>query len=215
MNRKYFKTLGLTALGLFALGAFTIEMLILLVQVGPVVSIDFSPAQIKSAPVAIVLGAGVLSPTRPSDALYDRLVTAADLYHQGIVSRVLLTGDGGAYRSDEISVMQNTMVELGVPLTVIDTDREGFRTYESCKRAAQLFGIKQAIVITQRYHLARSLFLCQSFGLEVTGVAADRHMYIKILTFSVRELLASVKAAIDVFVLPPDSPVALVKDRLI
>ena len=94
-----------------------------------------------------------------------------------------------------------------VPLAAILVDREGFRTYESCKRAVQEFSITNAIVVTQRFHLARSLFLCRQFGMSVQGLPADRQPYVKIFVFSVRELLASVKATLDVFVYPPSSPV--------
>lgn len=209
MNHKCFKALGLSSLSFFALGAFLIQLLVMIVQLGPTPRIVTSQAQLTHAPVAIVLGASVLSPTKPSDALHDRLFQGAQLYKQGLVTRVLLTGDGGEFRSDEVSVMALTLGQLGVPREAILLDREGFRTYESCKRAAQVFGIKNAVIVTQRFHLARALFLCEHFGIQVQGISADRQPYLKIGVFATRELLASVKATIDIFLHAPTSPVYL------
>jgi vancomycin permeability regulator SanA len=154
-----------------------------------------------------VLGASVKTATEPSDTLLDRLKTTIELYQSGQVRQILLTGDGGAFRSNEIKVMKQALLAAGVPDWVISTDEEGFRTYESCKRAHEVFGITKAIVITQRFHLARSLFLCHSFGIDAIGIIADKQTYRRRGLFALRELGASVKAAIDVFLFSPEPPV--------
>lgn len=161
------------------------------------------------ATTALVLGASITSPSTPSDALRDRLLTAESLYRTGYVKQVFVTGDGGAYRSNETTVMKSVLEHDGIPPYAIVVDPEGFRTYESCKRAVERFHIKKAIVITQRFHLARSLFLCRSFGMEVRGVIADQQRYRNRWVFALRELGASVKAVIDVYLHPPKPPVNL------
>jgi vancomycin permeability regulator SanA len=95
----------------------------------------------------------------------------------------------------------------GVSSTDILLDGHGYRTYESCKRAVQNFGVTSTVVITQRFHLARALYLCDSFGLEVQGLPADRQGYKSIVVFTLRDLLASAKAWWDINIWTPESPV--------
>ncbi len=183
-----------------------IEFAVLVIQIVPLSQIAFQGV-IPPHRVAIVLGASVKTPTEPSDALDDRLKTAIELYQAGQIQQILLTGDGGAFRSNEIKVMKQVLLTAGIPDRAVSTDEEGFRTYESCKRAHEIFGITTAMVITQRFHLARSLFLCDSFGIEAIGVIADKQPYRRRGFFALRELGASVKAIIDVFLLAPKPPV--------
>lgn len=158
-------------------------------------------------PIAIVLGASINKDGTPSDALMDRLKTGADLYRYGLVQSILVTGDDGKFHSDEVSVMKKTMITLGVPEKLVYTDPHGYRTYESCKRAIQVYHVSNAIIVTQRFHLPRALFLCNELGLESTGVSADLQKYQKANYFAFREFFASIKAFIDIFILNPASPV--------
>lgn len=157
-------------------------------------------------PVAIVLGAAVRPDGEPSDALRDRILTGADLYHAGKVDALFMTGDDGAFHVDEIKVMAETAREAGVPERAILTDGHGYRTYESCKRAVQEFNITSALVITQRFHLGRALYLCRSFGMDADGVTADRQSYVRIVYFWSRDLASSLKAWWDLHIQSPASP---------
>lgn len=158
-------------------------------------------------PIAIVLGASVMRDGTPSDALKDRILTAAALYRTGKVEALLMTGDDGAFHVNEISVMAATAREAGVPERAILTDGEGYRTYESCKRAVQTLNIRSALIITQRFHLGRALYLCRSFGMDAEGVVADRQSYVRIAYFWLRDLASSAKAFWDIHVISPKSPV--------
>lgn len=160
------------------------------------------------APIAIVLGASVKSDGTASDALFDRVVTGANLFHDKKVERLLMTGDDGGFHVNEVATMKRLAMTQGVPEENILVDGHGYRTYESCKRAAEVFKIKRAIVVTQRFHLGRALYLCDSFGIEVQGVAADRQRYLRIVHFTLRDLLASAKAWWDVNVDAPEPPVS-------
>ncbi len=163
----------------------------------------------KQAPYAIVLGASVKEDGSASDALLDRLKTGVELYQAGKVLKILLTGDDGGLRSNEVKEMKRVTLELGVTSTDVLVDGQGYRTYESCKRAAEEFDIKQAIVVTQRFHLARALYLCRHFGIDAQGVSADKQSYVRIIYFTIRELGASAKAWWDVNVWAPASPVQI------
>ncbi len=198
----------LAASFLLASGSALFEGCVFWVQLRPLRSIEWSSHLRASTEAYIVLGASIISPTTPSDALSDRLKIAASLYRSE-PTRIIVTGDDGQYRSNEVAVMKQQLLREGVLSTDLITDGHGYRTYESCKNAAQIYGVRQAVVITQRFHLARALTLCRAFGIDAVGVVADRQPYLKIFQFTVRELFASVKAVIDLYVLPPPPPVLL------
>lgn len=157
---------------------------------------------------ALVLGAGILSNGQPSDALRDRLDVAAWLYQQGRVKYVILTGDDGKFRRDELAVMNRYILSRGVSGSDVIIDGQGYRTYESCKNTKQFSDIApNMLVITQRFHLSRALYLCNQMNQEAFGIAADLHTYQKGLFFWMRDLLASAKAWWDIHVWTPESPV--------
>lgn len=194
--------------GVVVAGVLVSVSVLALVQLEPLSDIR-APSELgtETYPIAIVLGASVKQDGTPSDALMDRIVTGVNLYKQGNVQKLLMTGDDGAVHIDEVSAMKRTAIELGMPAEDVLTDGHGYRTYESCKRAATLYGVDKAYIITQRFHLARSIFLCKHLGVEeAIGVVADRQPYRDIVFFMTREAFASVKAAIDIYVHAPKAP---------
>lgn len=160
--------------------------------------------KIQDAPeygVAIVLGARVFSSGQLSPVLQDRVDTAVDLYRQGKVKKLLLTGDHGQQEYDEVNNMRRYALESGVNPEDIFMDHAGFSTYESMYRAKEIFQINQALIVTQAFHLPRALYIAQSMGLEVKGVSADRRDYQGIQYQYNRERLARVKAFLQTDVL--------------
>lgn len=155
---------------------------------------------------AIVLGASVRSDGTPSPALEDRLDAAVWLYEGKKVGKLFLTGDDGAYHADEIRVMKPYVLSKGVPESDVVIDGKGYRTYESCKHAKEQ-GVTPAIIVTNRFHLGRALYLCNRMGVDALGVANDRP-YTDTAFFWARDLAASVKAWWDVNILAPRPPVA-------
>lgn len=164
--------------------------------------------EVKDAPVAIVLGASVKLNGEPSDALRDRLLVGQNLYERGVVKKILITGDDGKYHINEIKTMRKFLDNLGVAPEDIIEDGHGYRTYESCKRAIEVFDIKRAIVITQRFHLGRALYLCNRLGMDAEGVTADLTTYDRLIFFTLRDIAASFEAWWDINILPPKPPVA-------
>ncbi|MBI5654620.1 YdcF family protein [Candidatus Uhrbacteria bacterium] len=161
---------------------------------------------LPQADVTMVLGASVKNDGTPSDALADRLETGLEIYRHEKAKTILLTGDDGAYHTDEIAVMRPYLISLGVAAADIKEDGHGYRTYESCKNAAQA-GIKKMTVVTQRFHLGRSLYLCNRMGIDTYGIAADKRSYTDIIFFWTRDLAASLKAWWDVNIWAPNPPV--------
>jgi len=154
--------------------------------------------------VAIVLGAGLWPDGSLTPVLADRVVTASDLYHMGVVRRLLFSGDNRFVNYNEPGAMRDYAVRLGVPQDVIVLDYAGRRTYDTCYRARVIFGVEQAVVVTQRFHAARVLYLCNALGVDAVAVVADRQDYtLRRLTWETREYLALAQAWWDVNVRHP------------
>ncbi len=143
--------------------------------------------------VAIVLGAKVGRDGLPSHMLYDRVLTGVDLYKAGKARKLLISGG-----ENEPAVMKTLALELGVPEADLIVDDQGTRTYESCSRARHVFGVDTAVVVTQDYHLSRSLYLCRSFGIDAIGLNAKRRDYTREGYNWKREYLSRVRAWYDI-----------------
>lgn len=158
---------------------------------------------VPSEPAAIVFGAGYWPSGRLSDALADRMETAIALYQAGKVNKLLLSGDNRFADYNEPAVMARYAEERGVPREDLVLDYAGRRTYDSCYRARDIFGVQQAVLITQAFHLPRALYTCQHLGLDVVGVVADRHQYIRAPWYQLRELFALTRAWLDLKLFKP------------
>ena len=155
--------------------------------------------------VAIVFGAGLRRDGTPTAILRDRVETAADLYFGGKVEKILLSGDNRYDYYNEPGSMQQYALSLGVPAEAIALDFAGRRTYDTCYRAKAIFGVESALLVSQKFHLPRALFLCNALGLEATGVEANQRRYREraLLIWNIREQLATVGAFIDVYISNP------------
>jgi SanA protein len=164
----------------------------------------FALDQAPPRSVAIVFGAGYWPGYGLSDILEDRVVTAAGLYHQGKVRKLLLTGDNRTLDYNEPGAMRARALELGVPDADIVLDYAGRRTYDSCYRARHIFAVEDAILVTQAYHLDRALFTARGLGVDAVGVAADRRDYQHIKHYWWRELAATAVAWWQVEITRPE-----------
>lgn len=141
----------------------------------------------------IVLGASVLPSGQPSTILADRIDVAVALYNAGVAPKILMSGDDESDNTyDEVANMKRYAINRGVPSEDIFCDHAGINTYDSMYRAYHVFGVKRMAVVTQQYHLYRSLFDASSFHITCIGVPADLHTYAKQMQFSAREVLARV-----------------------
>ena len=155
--------------------------------------------------VAIVFGAGVWKNNTPSPALYDRVVTAVELYRSKRVNKILVSGDNRFENYNEPAVMKQTAINLGVPENDIVEDFAGRRTYDTCYRAKEIFGVSRAVLVTQEFHLNRALYLCNSLGIESEGMVADRRQYARVKRhwWKARESFAIAGAWFDLNVMSP------------
>ena len=130
--------------------------------------------QVPEQPVAIVFGAGVTPSGRLSPILADRVEAALALYRAGKVNKLLLSGDNRFEWYNEPGSMAAYLRDRGVPDAAMVLDYAGRRTYDSCYRARHIFGVEKAVLVTQKYHLDRALFTCNSLGVDSVGLASDR-----------------------------------------
>ncbi len=161
-------------------------------------------AQAPAQPIAIVFGAGVWASGQLSAVLADRVDTAIDLYRAGKVRKLLMTGDNRFAWYNEPGAMADYARTRGVPAEDIIYDYAGRRTYDSCYRARHIFGIEQAILVTQDFHLPRAVYTCRRIGIESVGVIADRQRYSAIGRFTLREAPALLVAWLDTNITHPE-----------
>ncbi len=147
----------------------------------------------QDADCILVLGCGVRPDGTPSLMLTDRLETGIALYRAGAAGKLLMSGDHGTKDYDEVNTMKNIAKENGVPSKDIFMDHAGFSTYDSVYRAKEIFCVKKVIIVSQRYHLPRALYVAEKLGLDAYGVAAADVSYRGQSYREAREVLARVK----------------------
>jgi vancomycin permeability regulator SanA len=156
-------------------------------------------------PVAIIFGAGLRRDGSPTPILRDRVNKGVELYQSGKVSKLLMSGDNRSFNYDEPGAMRTYALSLGVPEQDIVIDYAGLRTYDTCYRAKQIFGIQQAILVTQNFHLPRAVYTCNALGIQATGVATEGYTYrrFSLAFWNLRESLATLQAFVDVHITRP------------
>ena len=187
---------------LFVLFVLFVPKLIILLYAKPrIFTVDTVPAE----RVAIVFGAGLRRDGTPTTILKDRVQTAVQLYQQGNVTKLLMSGDNRFIEYNEPEAMRQYALDLGIPDKDIVLDYAGRRTYDTCYRAHAIFQVDSAILVTQSFHLPRALFLCNWFGVKSTGVEANNIYFSKLSRFiwNTRELFATTQAVWDVYVAKP------------
>jgi len=152
----------------------------------------------KASDYIIVFGAGLKPGNMPSDILADRIITAVSLYNAGKGSKILMSGDSVDDNHDEVEVMSAYAENLGVKTEDILKDEKGYDTYSTCWRAKNIFGINNATLITQEYHMNRALYICNNVGINSYGVTSDLNIYKDIKKFKIRESFAFLKSFFEV-----------------
>ena len=150
--------------------------------------------------VGIVLGTTPVRPNGTPNLYYQyRIDAAANLYFANKISYIIVSGDNHKKDYNEPECMRRSLVALGVPDSVLYSDYAGFRTFDSMVRCKEVFGQDSVIVISQKWHNERALYIAQQAGMEAVAFNADdvqiKHAYLKNHT---RELLAKVKVVLDV-----------------
>lgn len=145
---------------------------------------------IHKADCILVLGAAVRPNGEPSPMLKERLDKGIELYFSGKAKKLLLSGDNGQVNYNEVKAMYKYVHGRGVAPKDIFLDHAGFSTYDSMYRARDVFNAKKIIIVTQKYHLYRAVYIAKELGLDVEGAKADKQRYIGQSGRDFREILA-------------------------
>ena len=137
----------------------------------------------------LILGAGIWG-NRPSYMLEDRLLEGVNLYNKKIAQKIIVSGDHGRQEYNEVQVMKDFLIKKGIPSKDIFMDHAGFSSYDSIYRARDIFKVKKLVIITQKYHLYRSLYIAKKLNLKVYGVKSDKRKYRKQIYRELREIVA-------------------------
>ncbi|MBN2086816.1 YdcF family protein [Candidatus Peregrinibacteria bacterium] len=186
-NKGYITTIGLAFVLLLSMPFAS--SIIIKAQTNDVIYENIE--DIPKKEIALVLGAAAYG-DRLSDVLRDRVDTAIDLYDTRKVDILVMSG-----AENETKAMKSYAIEKGINSKNIVEDPLGLNTLASVNNISELN--RSVIIVTQRYHLPRALFIANHKGLDAVGMVADKHEYLKIISFKQRELIATSKAILDVF----------------
>ena len=170
-------------------------------------------SDVEDSRIAVVFGAGLnQNGNEPGVILKDRLDSAVELYKLGKIQKIIVSGDSRDENHNETLVMYSYLINAGVSSFDLEADSAGINTYDSCYRAKEVFGVTKAILITQRFHLYRALFTCESLGIEVHGVASDKSLYDGRFYNNLREAFALVNTFYKLFISPPE---VAIEDKIV
>jgi SanA protein len=154
-----------------------------------------SVADIPPAQAALVLGASVMRDGTLSPVLEERVDKAIELYQAHKVAKILMTGDNSTVAHNEVEPVRRYLLAAGIPAEDIFLDHAGFDTYSSMYRARDVFGVTSVVIVTQAFHLPRSVYIARKLGLSATGLEAGAGG--AALRNYIREAPATVKAQLD------------------
>lgn len=159
-----------------------------------------SPSHGPSTPspsrAILVLGASVHPDKTPSPILRDRLDSAVALYHTQPDATIIVSGDGREAHYNEAAAMRQYLLQHGIPDQRILADERGYTTYASMYHLAHRYHVKQCVVVSQKFHLARAISTGTLLGVSCVGLSADRGAYEKAHLYEMREIPARTK---DIF----------------
>lgn len=204
--RRRWKMTAIVVLILFLIGIFVFGLInaIVVGTASPRILSVEECSGLDDVDCILVLGCAVYNNEVLSPMLRDRVETGLTLYNAGTSDRLLMSGDHGRENYDEVNHMKQYYVDAGVDPNVIFLDHAGFSTYESMYRAKEIFGVQKMVIVTQKYHLYRAVYIARALGIDAYGVAADLQDYALLTDArnSVRESLARVKDCMICIVKP-------------
>ena len=146
-------------------------------------------SNIEGVDCILILGAGIWG-DKPSPMLEDRLKEGIVLYKQGTTKKIIMSGDHSREDYDEVKIMKEYAESEGVSSEDIFMDHAGFSSYDSVYRAKEIFGVQKMIIVTQKYHLYRSLYIAKKLGIEAYGIESNLRTYPGQVFREIREILA-------------------------
>lgn len=156
--------------------------------------------QVDNFDVAVVLGTSKYLGKVLNEYYSHRMDAAIELYNQGKVSHFLLSGDNAHRSYNEPWTMKRDLLRANVPENKIFLDYAGFRTLDSVVRAKEIFDTDNFLIISQKFHCERALFIAKSHNINASCFAVpgpSRHSGWKV---RIREVFARAKAVLDIYI---------------
>lgn len=203
-SKKKFVSLSLFFSGLFLLPVILLNISVFIEYQDQIYKKERFE-EIPDTRIAIVFGAGVSrNGQQPSLILQDRLDTVVELYSLGKIQKIIVSGDNRFKDYNEPQVMNLYLIEKGVRDFDIQADYAGRSTYETCYRAKEIFGVSNATLISQEFHLPRALFTCETLGIKVNGASSDKNTYPTQKYNLIRERFALIRSFYNLYIIHPD-----------
>lgn len=197
---KSLKKLLIIISALFLLGLGVIWGLQIYIKHSTKTLIFDEVAMLPTSSTIIVLGASVFSDGKLSPILKDRIDAGFELFQKKKANQFLLSGDHKTDDYNEVEAMSNYLIEKGVPKDKILLDHAGYDTYDSMYRSKAVFNISEAIVVTQEFHLPRTLFVAKNLDLNYIGYIAKNRVFKPSQQLLFREKLANIKAVWEIII---------------
>ncbi|MEX1189543.1 MAG: ElyC/SanA/YdcF family protein [Bacteroidia bacterium] len=196
--RRFFR-LGLSALFLVGIGLWFSNSLI---ESNSEDFIIHGSSQVPHARVGLLLGTSKYNRSgNPNLFFRYRIEAAAELFKTGKVDYLLVSGDNRTLSYNEPRDMRKALLKRGIPDSAIYMDFAGLRTFDSVLRCKQVFGQQSFIIISQRFHLERALFIAHNEDIQAVGFAARDVNDPSGWTSGLREVFARSRAVLDVYLL--------------
>lgn len=200
LKKKGLILIKLAALALLLVGAFVLfcnAWVLLSTRDGVFHSID----KVEKNTFGLVLGtAKNVAPNSPNSYFEHRMTAAAELYHEGKVRHLLVSGDGGSRYYNEPRDMTAKLVSLKVPVSALTSDDSGLRTLDSIIRAEKIYQLKKVTIISDGFHVNRALFIARKVGLDAIAFSSQPVGLRHSIKTRVREYLARVLVVLDLYV---------------
>ena len=171
--------------GLLVLG---INYYVLFSQCGSIMNVD-EITSVDETEYIMVLGCGIRG-DKPSDMLEDRLLRALEVAQKLPEAKLILSGNNAGPEYNEVGVMKSYCISKGFDENKIICDDNGFSTGASVTNMKNVYGVRKAVIVTQKYHLYRALHIASQYDIEAYGVASNQRRYAHQIYYSLREVLA-------------------------
>jgi len=159
--------------------------------------------QVPERQVGMVLGTSKYLRGGRKNLFFEyRIQATVSLYQAGKIKYIVVSGDNSTKNYDEPAMMKEELVKRGIPACKITCDYAGFRTFDSVVRMWKVFGQTSYMVISQKFHNQRAIFLARKHGLDVIGFNARDVTGSNGLKTHIREYFARFKAVIDLYIWP-------------
>ena len=185
---------------------FSLALLLLLCNIWVILSTTSQVytefREVPERKVALVLGTSKrFADGRPNIYFKNRIEAAARLYKEGKVKHLILSGDNRTQYYNEPRDMKEALLARGIPESVITLDYAGLRTLDSVVRSKKIFGQDELIVVTQKFHSYRAVFIGDYYKMNTVAYAAEEIPFKESINILFREFLARPMAVLDLYVL--------------